>query len=96
MASTAAVALAALHVGYTFNLERYLEFCLGGIRYPRCPLDVTAEAAAEAEAAVALASSDIEKKSRSHSDERGDGEGEGTRFSFFPFSSAEMRRYLLV
>ena len=64
------------------------ELLPGGVRYPRCPIDGTAEAESEAEAAAASASSDLEKKFRSHSDEIGEGEGEGRRFSLFPFSSA--------
>ena len=66
--STAAAALtasAALRVGYMYPLAAYLKFFLGGIQYPPCPLDSTAEAAATS------ASSGLEKKSRSHTDERG-------------------------
>ena len=85
-ASTAGASSAALYVGYTYPLAAYLKFPPWGIRYHRCPLDGTTDAAAEVEAAAALASSDIEKKFRSNSDKRGEGEGEGTYFSFFPFS----------
>ena len=73
-----------------------MNFCPGGIQYPRFPLDGTAEVAAEAEAAATSASSDLEKKFRPHSDKIVEGEGEGTHFSFFPFSSAAIRRSLLV
>ena len=68
----------------------------GGDTISRCPLDGNAEAAEEAEAAAASASSDLEKKFRSHSDERGEEDVEGARFSFFPISSAAIRRSLLV
>ena len=95
-ASPAAAASAALRVGYTHPLVVYLKFFPGGIRYTQCTLDGTAEAATEAEAAAASASSDLEKKFRPHFNERGEGDGEGTCFSFFPFSSAAMRRSLLV
>ena len=53
VASTAAAALTVLHVRYTHPLAVYLNFFPGGIQYPRCPLDCTAEAAEEAEAAAA-------------------------------------------
>ena len=67
VASTAAAASAALRVGYMYPPAAYLNFCPGGgIRYPRCPLDGTAEAATVTEAAAASASSDLEKKFRSH------------------------------
>ena len=95
-ASTVAAVSMSLRVRYTYPLATYLKFPPGGIRYPHFPLGGTSEAAAEAEAAAASAYYDLEKKFRSHSDERGEGEGEGRRFSFFPFSSGEMMRSLLV
>ena len=95
-----AAALTALHNRYIYPLEAYLNFCLGGIGYPCCPIDSTAEAASEAEAVTeaeaTLASSDIEKKFRSHSNKRGEGEEEVTRFSLLTFYLATMRRSELV
>ena len=58
-ASTSAAALAALtalRIRYTYPLEAYLNFCQGGVCYPRCPLEGKAEAAAEAESEAAAAS----------------------------------------
>ena len=88
------MALGPLHVGFTYPLEVYLNFCPGGIGHPRCPINITVEAAAEAEAASA--SYDLEKKFRSHSNKRGEGEEEVTRFSLLTFYLATMRRSVLV
>ena len=72
--SAASAALVTLCVGYTYPLAAYLNFCLGGVGYPRCPLDGTVEAEEEAEAAAALVSSYLEKKFRLNSEKRGEGE----------------------
>ena len=83
-------ASAALSIGYTYPLAAYLNFCLGGIQYPCCPLDGTAEAAVEAEDADAAASAyyNLDNKLRLHTYEICEVEGEGTHFSFFPLSLA--------
>ena len=69
-ASTAAVVLASLCLGYTYHLAGYENFSLGGKRYPQCPLYGTAKGGVEAETLGALAFYDIEKKFMSHSNKQ--------------------------
>ena len=57
----------ALRAGYMYPLAAYLNFFPGGIQYPCCHLDGTAEDATGEEAAAALDSSDPENNFRSHS-----------------------------
>ena len=57
----------ALRAGYMYPLAAYLNFFPGGIQYPCCHLDGTAEDVTGEEAAAALDSSDPENNFRSHS-----------------------------